>query len=105
MKVNIELECSPEEARRFLGLPDVQPIQDMMSDRIQDRLESAMNLFDPEWLIKTWLPAGGGALDTIQNAFRGAARSATGQSSSKEAAKAKSKSKSGDKSGGKSPKK
>lgn len=23
MKVNIEIDCTPEEARRFLGLPDV----------------------------------------------------------------------------------
>ena len=24
MKMNIEIECSPEEARRFMGLPDVE---------------------------------------------------------------------------------
>jgi len=23
MKVNVEIDCTPEEARRFLGLPDV----------------------------------------------------------------------------------
>jgi hypothetical protein len=113
MKMNIELECTPEEARRFLGLPDVQPIQDMMSDRIQDRLESAMNMFDPEWLIKTWLPAGGNALDTVQKAFRGVAQTAarstgvTATTSTKTGSKTKSKvkSKSGGKSGSKSRKK
>ena len=24
MKVNVEVDCSPEEARKFMGLPDVE---------------------------------------------------------------------------------
>jgi hypothetical protein len=27
MKVTVEVDCTPEEARGFLGLPDVVPIQ------------------------------------------------------------------------------
>ena len=27
MKVTVEVDCTPEEARRFLGLPDVVPMQ------------------------------------------------------------------------------
>ncbi|MDP9085617.1 MAG: DUF6489 family protein, partial [Pseudomonadota bacterium] len=29
MKVNIEIECSAEEARRFMGLPDVSKANDV----------------------------------------------------------------------------
>ena len=28
MKVNIEIECEPAEARAFLGLPNVEPLND-----------------------------------------------------------------------------
>jgi len=28
MKVNVEIDCTPEEARRFLGLPDVKKAND-----------------------------------------------------------------------------
>ena len=28
MKFTVNVECSPEEARRFRGLPDVTPIND-----------------------------------------------------------------------------
>lgn len=28
MKVNVEVDCTPEEARRFLGLPDVSKAND-----------------------------------------------------------------------------
>jgi hypothetical protein len=28
MKVNVEIDCTPDEARRFLGLPDVSKAND-----------------------------------------------------------------------------
>ena len=27
MKITVNVDCTPEEARSFLGLPDVQPLQ------------------------------------------------------------------------------
>ena len=32
MKVTVNVECTPEEARTFLGLPDVQPMQEAVMD-------------------------------------------------------------------------
>lgn len=37
MKVNVEVTCTPEEARAFFGLPDIKPMQ----DRIMTEIESA----------------------------------------------------------------
>lgn len=34
MKVNIEIDCSPEEARRFMGLPDIKPVQDAYVEKM-----------------------------------------------------------------------
>ena len=28
MKVNVEVTCTPEEARAFFGMPDIKPMQD-----------------------------------------------------------------------------
>ncbi|MFW5680430.1 MAG: DUF6489 family protein, partial [Pseudomonadota bacterium] len=30
MKVRIEVDCTPEEARAFLGLPEVRPLQERL---------------------------------------------------------------------------
>ena len=38
MKIVIDVECTPEEARSFLGLPDVAPVQQAMMEEIQRRL-------------------------------------------------------------------
>ena len=34
MKVNIEMEMTPEEARRFMGLHDVAPLQKQMLEEM-----------------------------------------------------------------------
>lgn len=36
MKINLEVDITPEELRRFIGLPDVQPFWDAISKRISD---------------------------------------------------------------------
>ena len=35
MKVTIEVDCTPLEAREFMGLPDVQPMQTAMMEKLQ----------------------------------------------------------------------
>lgn len=36
MKIHLELEIEPEELRRLVGLPDMQPIWDSVQKRITD---------------------------------------------------------------------
>jgi len=56
MKVNLEVECTPEEARRFLGLPDLRPMQDAVMAKVQQQMLDAVNVLSPESLLKTWMP-------------------------------------------------
>ena len=69
MKVKIDLECTPEEARTFFGLPDVQPMQEVMMQEMQDRLMLAMRGTDAETLLKTWMPAGVAGFEQMQKLF------------------------------------
>ncbi len=55
MKVTIEVDCTPQEAREFLGLPDVRPMQSAMMDKFQARMEESMEKFSPEALLQSWL--------------------------------------------------
>jgi Family of unknown function (DUF6489) len=56
MKVNVEIECTPEEARRFLGLPDLRPMQDAVMAKVQQQMLDAVNVLSPESLLKNWMP-------------------------------------------------
>ena len=44
MKVNVEVGCTPEEARAFFGLPDIKPMQDRIMGEIEERLRSSQVL-------------------------------------------------------------
>lgn len=72
MKINFDIECTPEEARQFLGLPDVQPMQEVIMDKIQKKVEDSISSLEPEALVKTWMPLtmqGFQGLGEIQKAF------------------------------------
>ncbi len=58
MKVHIEFDMTPEEARRLMGMPDVSKVQDDMVKEFQSRVKAAMDTGDPEGMLKAWLPMG-----------------------------------------------
>ena len=57
MKVTVNIDCTPEEARAFFGLPDIRNFQDSMMSEVQKRMEQTIKQMDPETMLKTWLPA------------------------------------------------
>lgn len=75
MKITVDIECTPEEARTFLGMPDVSPLNDMivteMTKRAKDQLDT---LADPERLMKQWFDLSGKGVDAFQG-LMGAAMS------------------------------
>jgi hypothetical protein len=53
MTINIEIECTPQEYREAMGLPDVQPIQKKMMELMEERIEENSVLTDPLKFFKT----------------------------------------------------
>ena len=41
MKINVEVDITPEELRRFMGLPDVHELQQGMIEQFTQRLQSS----------------------------------------------------------------
>lgn len=69
MKIEIEIECSPEEARRFLGLPDLAPLQAAALNTLQDQMRDAIQKSDPEALLSQWMPVGLKNWESLQRQF------------------------------------
>ena len=59
MKVTIEMDMTPQEARAFMGLPDVARLQTKMLDDMQARMKAAFDAGDPDGMMKAWMPLGG----------------------------------------------
>ncbi|MBC2776291.1 DUF6489 family protein [Parasphingopyxis marina] len=56
MKVTVDVDCTPEEARRFLGLPDLGPVHDVYLDKIKETMKDGITPDTIETLVKSWGP-------------------------------------------------
>ncbi len=58
MKVRVELDCTPQEARAFLGLPEVRPLQERLLTEMEMRMTDYLRQLDPQTLTEQWMPFG-----------------------------------------------
>ena len=58
MKVHIELECTPEEARRAVGLPDLTPIHDRYVAMVMETMQGQVQPEMLETMMRSWQPMG-----------------------------------------------
>lgn len=82
MKIKVDIDCTPQEARSFFGLPDLTPVHDTVVQAMQERMQAALDGTDAEALLKAWMPMAGqmGAqsLEALQKFWTGAMGSAAG---------------------------
>jgi hypothetical protein len=69
MKITVNVDCTPEEARQFLGLPDLRPMQEAVLAHMQDQMLAGLQSMDPETILKTWMPMGVQSLEQMQKMF------------------------------------
>jgi len=55
MKVTIEIDCTPDEARQFMGLPDVKPMQAALMARMEAQMMEAAERFSPDAVLRSWM--------------------------------------------------
>ncbi len=78
MKFNVTVECSPEEARRFVGLPDVTPLNEALVAEMTKRMEQNMSLMGGADMMKSWMSVGTQAQDAFVKLMTTGAATAMG---------------------------
>ena len=58
MKFTVDVDCTPEEARTFLGLPDMKPIHDLYLQAVADTMSGQANLEQMERMFRSMSPLG-----------------------------------------------
>ena len=76
MKINVEIDCSAEEARHFLGLPDVTTLNAFMVDEMKKRIDANMTMLQPDEVLKAWSAFGGQAQEQFRKLMTSAADAA-----------------------------
>jgi hypothetical protein len=77
MKVNVEIECSPEEARRFMGLPDVEKANAAYVDAFARAMQGTTNLDQLQDYARQLAPMGQIGLKMFQSFVEGARKIST----------------------------
>jgi hypothetical protein len=78
MKMTIEIDCTPQEARSFLGLPDVSGLNEKLVEEMQTRMTSNMAMLSPDELIKNWTAFGAGAQEQFRQLMASAVNAGMG---------------------------
>lgn len=54
MKMTVEIDCTPQEARALLGLPDLEPLQAAVMAQVEKRVLEAASAMSADGILKTW---------------------------------------------------
>ena len=74
MKVKLEVDCTPAEARAFLGLPDVEGLNDQLVTEMKRRMDENITAMQPDELMKTWTSFGLQAQDQFRKLMEAAVK-------------------------------
>lgn len=58
MNISVNVDCTPEEARSFLGLPDLSPIHDKYIATMLETMGGTVSLDQMENLVRSFSPMG-----------------------------------------------
>jgi hypothetical protein len=56
MKISVDVDCTPEEARRFLGLPDLTPVHEAYIERMAKAAGEGLTAESAAEMMKSWAP-------------------------------------------------
>lgn len=69
MKVSVDVDCTPEEARRLMGLPDLSSVHEAYVEKMRKAVTEGVS---PDYFIemmKTWGPMSEGAASMWKTMF------------------------------------
>ena len=67
MKVHVEIDCTPEEARTFMGLPDVSKANGVYVDTMTKAMQGVSSPDQLQEIAKSMAPMGQMGLKMFQN--------------------------------------
>lgn len=66
MKISVDVDMTPDEMRKLLGLPDVEAFQRQLLDDVRERMVSGSEGYDPIKLFQPYLSGTMASWDLFQ---------------------------------------
>ncbi len=71
MHIKVDVDITPDEVRRLMGLPDVQAFQQEIMDRIKQQMLAGAEGYDPLTLFRPFLEQTASSMENFQKLFGG----------------------------------
>ncbi|UZK65225.1 DUF6489 family protein [Sphingomonas sp. M1-B02] len=75
MKINVEVECTPEEARRAMGLPDLAPVHEKYVGMMVEAIDKQGSPEAFQEMMRNWAPMGEAGMNFWRGLFEGGNKS------------------------------
>ncbi len=72
MNIKVDVDITPEEVRRLMGLPDIQGFQEELMGRIREQMENGAEGYDPQTLMRPFFNNAFASMDMFQKMMSGA---------------------------------
>jgi len=69
MNVKIDIDVTPEEMRKLMGLPNVEGFQQQLLEDIRERMGRGVEGYDPLVLFEPYLKGSQAGMDWMQRLF------------------------------------
>jgi len=69
MKVTVDVDCTPEEARRFMGLPDMTAVHEAYIEKMKQTIEEGITPATLETMMRNWMPMGEAGMNMWRTMF------------------------------------
>ena len=83
MKFNVEVDATPEEVRRLVGLPDLSEVHAVYLDRVKAVADKGLTPDMVEGMVRNWVPMGGAGFDMVKDLLGSFAGASSGSASGK----------------------
>ncbi|PXA84381.1 hypothetical protein DMC47_40645 [Nostoc sp. 3335mG] len=58
VKITVDVDCTPEEARRFMGLPDLSSLHEAYLAKMRSAIEQGVTPDTIQTMMQSWGPMG-----------------------------------------------
>jgi hypothetical protein len=69
MKISVDVDCTPEEARRFMGLPDLSSVHAVYLGKLERLVGEGVTPENVETMMRAWAPMGEAGMSMWRQMF------------------------------------
>jgi len=71
VNIRIDVEISPEEVRKLMGLPDIQGFQEELMNKIREQMNAGAEGYDPMTLMRPFMDQAFSSMDGMRKVMSG----------------------------------